>query len=263
MEFAGPGTPLSAGGIATVLGRLDVEAAALWAVIRVETGGVGGRADRRPQILFERHVVHREPRAACARTAPDICSLPAGGYGAFGGHQYERLSTAMSCDRRAALRSGSWGIGQIMGFHAEALRYGDVETMVREMVASEDAQLLAMAGFITLTGLDNALRRLDWAAFAREYNGAEFARNGYDAKLAFEYRALVDTGLPDLRIRAAQVCLTYRSLDPGPIDGLNGDRTRKAIERFQHTCALPVTGDLDDVTLGQLTQPLGNDDLTP
>ena len=39
----------------------------------------------------------------------------------FGKYQYERLAAAMVLNRRAALRSASWGIGQVMGFHAETL----------------------------------------------------------------------------------------------------------------------------------------------
>ncbi|MGG7377547.1 N-acetylmuramidase domain-containing protein, partial [Escherichia coli] len=31
----------------------------MWAVIHVESSGAGYQADRRPKILFERHVFHR------------------------------------------------------------------------------------------------------------------------------------------------------------------------------------------------------------
>ena len=54
---------------------------------------------------------------------------------------------AITLDRRAALRSTSWGIGQVMGFHAESLGYPDVETMVKAMVADEDEQLRAVATY--------------------------------------------------------------------------------------------------------------------
>lgn len=255
MDFAGRGTPLSPAGVASAVARLDIEPAALWAVVRVETRGVGFLRDRRPQILFERHVFHRQTGGAFDGTAPEISSATAGGYGAFGGHQYERLAAAIALHRPAALRSASWGLGQIMGFHAEALGYADAEAMVREMVASEDGQLRAMAAFVATAGLDRALRRRDWTSFARGYNGADFARNRYDEKLAVQYQALAESGVPDLRVRTAQVYLTYRGIDPGPVDGLPGDRTRKALEHFQQADGLPVTGDLDDVTLTRLSAP--------
>jgi len=255
MDFAANGLPLSRDGVALATGQLGVDAAILWAVIRVETRAVGFLRDRRPQILFERHVFHNETAGAFDPVAPDISSPTSGGYGASGSHQYSRLAEAIALARSAALRSASWGLGQVMGFHAETLRYADVESMVREMVESEDAQLDAMVRFVSSTGLDTALRRRDWTAFARGYNGAGFARNHYDEKLAREYEALTVHGLPDLRARAAQVHLMYRGLDPGPIDGVKGDLTRKAVERFQGNEGLPVTGEIDADTFSRLTQP--------
>jgi hypothetical protein len=53
---------------------------------------------------------------------------------------------------------------------------------------SEDEQLTAMARFLKGTGLDRPLGVLDWTSFARGYNGPDFARNLYDAKLAAAYQ---------------------------------------------------------------------------
>jgi N-acetylmuramidase-like protein/putative peptidoglycan binding protein len=252
MEFAGNGRPLSIEGFTEATDRLGVAAAALWAVIRVETGGVGFLSDRRPQILFERHIFHKETAGVFDATASDISNAVAGEYGASGSHQYDRLAAAIALRRSAALRSASWGLGQIMGFHAEALHYPNVEAMVREMVESEDAQLRAMAGFLANAGLDKALQRRAWAAFARGYNGADFARNHYDEKLAREYQNLAIQGLPDLRVRTAQVYLTYHGFSPGRVDGRPGNLTRKALERFQAQCGLAVSGALDDETFARL-----------
>jgi hypothetical protein len=255
MDFAGDGVPLSEAGLTAVTDLLGVEPAALWACLRVETSGCGFLRDRRPGILFERHIFHRETNGQFDQTGPEVSNASPGGYGAGGAHQYDRLAAAIALDRRAALRSASWGIGQVMGFHAEKLGYADVETMVAAMVKAEDDQLRAMASFIKSSGLDRPMQQKDWTAFARGYNGSNFAINKYDTKLAQEHAQLLANGLPDLRLRSAQLWLTYRGLNPGPVDGLMGDRTRKALDEFQATAGLAVTGLADDATLARLAGP--------
>ena len=252
MDFCADGTPLSGTGLTTVAAQLGVPSAALWAVVRVETRGCGFLGDRRPQILFERHIFHRQTDGAFDLTAPDISNPAAGGYGASGAHQYDRLSAAIALDRQAALRSASWGIGQVMGFHAESLHFASVEAMVAAMVTSEDLQLGAMAGFIRRAGLDDPLRRQDWARFARGYNGADYASHRYDTQLARAYAELMARGLPDFRSRAAQLYLTYRGYTPGAIDGIIGDQTRTALKTFQEAANLDATGELDATTFARL-----------
>lgn len=252
MDFAGDGLPMSETGLLAATSLLGVEPAALWACLRVETSGCGFLADRRPGILFERHIFHKETGGAFDGTAPDVSNAAAGGYGAGGANQYTRLAAAIALNRRAALRSASWGIGQVMGFHAERLGYADVEAMVTSMVTSEDEQLRAMAAFIEKAGLNRAMQSGDWTAFARGYNGPAFAKNRYDEKLTSEFTKLVTDGLPDLRVRSAQLYLTYRGLNPGPVDGLIGNRTRNALKTFQQQAGLSATGEVDDETLARL-----------
>jgi hypothetical protein len=52
---------------------------------------------------------------------------------------------------------------------------------------SELTQALAMFGFIKSNGLVDELQRLDWAGFAKGYNGEGYRANRYDTKLAEEY----------------------------------------------------------------------------
>ncbi|HEY7204570.1 MAG TPA: N-acetylmuramidase domain-containing protein [Methylomirabilota bacterium] len=252
MEFAGAGKALSSGGIEAAAKRLGVDAAHVWTILRVETRGWGYLADRRPQILFERHWFHKQTSGAFSARAPDLSSARAGGYGPGGAAQYQRLMRAIALDRRAALRSTSWGIGQVMGFHAESLGYPDVEAMVEGMVADEDEQLRAVAAFIVGKGLHRALQRQDWTTFAKGYNGSDFAKNRYDEKLRHEHDDLVANGLPDLRLRDAQMRLLFRGFDPGPIDGELGNLTRAALRRFQTQVGLPATGEPDEATLTRL-----------
>jgi len=251
-EFIGSGKPLSADGMRSATEQVRVGLPEIWAVLRVETRGCGFLPDRRPQILFERHIFHGETQGRFDTVAPGISNSHPGDYGAGGAHQYDRLAEAMSHDRRAALRSASWGIGQVMGFHAQDLGYPDVEVMVQTMLDAEDAQLDAMLRFIVHHGLDRAMQQRDWTTFARRYNGAGFATNRYDEKLKEEFARLSAHGGPDLRVRTAQVYLMYRGFDPGPIDGEIGNRTRGALKQFQGHAGLATTGEIDDATLAQL-----------
>src|SRR6266571_7161182 len=156
--FQGTALALSSEGLAAVAGSLGVHVPEIWAVLAVETKGCGFLPDRRPQILFERHIFHRETGGAYDETAPEVSNASAGGYGPGGAHQYDRLAQAIQLNRTAALRSASWGIGQVMGFNSTAAGYSDVETMVAAMVASEDEQLDAMLGCLASNRMDSVLR---------------------------------------------------------------------------------------------------------
>ena len=59
MDFQGQGRPLSDEGMDQVNETLDVTEPEVWAVLTVETRGFGFLENRRPQILFERHIFHR------------------------------------------------------------------------------------------------------------------------------------------------------------------------------------------------------------
>ena len=176
MNFQGDGLPLTASGLDAAAVALGAGLEEVWSVIRVETRGWGFLADRRPQILYERHVFNRLTHGKFRSTAPGISSPKAGGY-LGGSKEYDRLTQALALDREAALSSTSWGIGQVMGFHSAELGFDDVEQMITEIMISEDRQLAVMARFITghnLTcsagqaGLDPICTRLQWPAIREE-----------------------------------------------------------------------------------------------
>ncbi len=252
VSFVGRSRALSKTGFATVGQSLAVKAQEIWAVLAVETSGCGFLADRRPQILFERHYFHQLTGGRF--DDGDISDPTAGGYGASGAHQYDRLSRAIAKDRAAALRSTSWGLGQIMGDNFAAAGFADVETMVAAMVDSEDAQLLGVGAFLQSSGLDLPLHAHDWASFARGYNGPDFAKNHYDVSLRGEFQKYSFGAMPDLDLRAAQLYLTFGGFDPGPVDGVLGKRTRAALVEFQTEQGLPATGEVDDAVLAALVQ---------
>lgn len=251
LDFSGKATPVTEAGITQATRRLRVNAPEIWTVLEVETTGCGFLPDRRPRILFERHIFHRQTQGDFDATAPDLSNPQSGGY--LGGvREYDRLACAIALDRGAALRSASWGIGQVMGFNAGLVGFQDVEIMVVAMRESEDEQLQALFQFVIANELDTALRQHDWERFARGYNGPSFAQNEYDKKLGAAFSRFSAGPLPDLTVRTAQMLLMYRGFGPGPIDGQIGRRTRSAVSRFQEQVGRPATGDLDDATLAAL-----------
>jgi N-acetylmuramidase/Putative peptidoglycan binding domain len=250
-RFTGAATPLTAQGIQACADKLSVGPAEIWAVLRIETRGVGYFADRRPAILFERHVFSRRTKGRFDKQAPDISNLQAGGY-ASGPAEYGRLERAMALDEQAALESASWGLGQVMGYHAGELGYGTVDQYVSRMMASEDEQLAAMAAFIQHNGLDKALRNHDWAAFAHGFNGPGYAKNAYDKKLASAFQHVSTHSLPDLSVREGQLLLTFLGFNPGTVDGAWGSHTKEALNRFQSQHHLPTTSAFDTASLEEL-----------
>lgn len=237
--FQGPGLVLDAGGIAAACDTLHVHAAELWAVLTVETRGCGFLADRRPLILFERHYFSRLTKRKFDVQAPDISNKQWGGYSG-GTREYDRLGQAVKLDRAAALRSASWGLGQVMGENFKAAGFPDVEPMVAAFVESENAQLEGMARFIASIGADKHLRAHNWPAFAAAYNGPAYAKNSYDERLRAAQQKYVTGALPDLNVRAIQAYLVYLDYSPGPVDGMVGRFTRSALRMFQEREGLPV-----------------------
>lgn len=174
----------------------------LKAIAAVESAGEGFLKDGRPIILYERHVfweraqILRNPEykgdksqymgdfIMFAHANPDICNKNPGGYLGLA-KEYGRLERAREFSDTAALESCSWGMFQIMGYHAISLGYKSVQAFVRAMQASEDDQLFALIRFIKNDKrLVTALKKADWAGFARIYNGKNYAKNKYDTKLA-------------------------------------------------------------------------------
>jgi hypothetical protein len=250
MNFQSQGRPFSDEGMDQTCNTLGVAEPEVWAVLTVETRGFGFLQDRRPQILFERHIFHRITKGRHDTGNAEISNEKPGGY-VGGAGEYARLDKAMKLDRGAALQSASWGIGQVMGFNYKVSGFVTIDAMVADMVKDENAQLLAVANFIKGNNLAGALQRQNWVSFARCYNGPDFKKNEYDTRLAAahaKYKAI----LPDNALRTAQAALVYLGIDPGPIDGFRGRRTRSALMQFQDQFGLRETGELDQDTENKL-----------
>jgi hypothetical protein len=256
-EFAGKTRLLDNEGLQRSLNVLDARAADLWAVIGVETSGCGFLSDRRVKILYERHVFSRLTGRRFDALQPSLSNPTPGNYGADGAPQYARLAAAMALDRDAALQSCSWGVGQVMGYHAEALGFSGAQEMIELMADSESAQLEAMARYIARNALAGALRTHDWARFARGYNGANYQINHYDTRLSAHYQMMSSGGLPDLAVRSAQACLSFLGHDPHGVDGVMGRMTRAALNDFQARRGMPLTESVDAATLAALRTAAG------
>jgi len=50
-------------------------------------------------------------------------------------------------------------------------------------------------------------------------------------------------------VRKVQAALQKRSVDPGPIDGIYGPRTKEAVRTFQERYGMKPTGEVDNQTL--------------
>jgi lysozyme family protein len=184
--------------------RLGVELAAVMAVNEVESQGSGFLSNGKPKILFERHIMYRQlatPRDPgddadalreradqLAATQPNLVNTKPGGYSG-GTAEHQRLANARAIDDTCALESASWGAFQVMGYHALRLGYSSVSDFTRRMATNENEQFEAFVRFVEADPiLLKALKGKKWAAFAKEYNGPDYARNLYDTKLERAYK---------------------------------------------------------------------------
>jgi hypothetical protein len=152
----------------------------------------------------------------------------------------------VALNQEAALKSASWGLGQVMGENFAASGFAHVDAMVTGICATEDQQLAAVVGFITTNGLETALQAKDWATYARRYNGPKYAQNAYDTKLAHYYGLFSSAAnAPDLTIRAAQVYLLFLGFNPQGIDGQLGTQTLRALHNLQSRNGQPLTSGID------------------
>ena len=263
LPFVCSSTPLSNDDFNAALDALSVDAATAWSILNVESGKAGYLADRRPQILFESAVFHSQTAGAFDATHPDI-SQPkwirdyAGGAG-----EYPRIAKAYGLAGESALKSASWGLGQIMGFNFQMAGYTSVTDFVGDACASEASQLKQFQQFLISKGVLTALQNHDWTTVATKYNGTGQVAF-YAGRLNDSHTALLLPGkLPDLNVRAAQLYLRFHSgvsgvaaWNPQDIDGLWGGHTRAALNAFQTAKGLPVTPAVDSDVLAALAAAL-------
>ncbi|MGK6352094.1 N-acetylmuramidase domain-containing protein [Parapedobacter sp. DT-150] len=275
--------------ITNLADRLGLDVAVVKAVNEVESSGRGFNADGNPKILFEGHVFWRElkdrgidPRQYLTGNENVLYNTWTKQHYKGGKGEYERLEKAINIAgdnskvAEAAYASASWGLFQIMGFHYKALGYANILEFVGAMQLNEGQHLEAFGRFLEVNGLVSLLKDKQWAAFAKRYNGAQYAENQYDVKLkaAYDKHAAaerpVPTGeLPATVLRKGDSGAAVRELQtllkeldyPVEVTGVFDAKTDKAVKSFQsahldkHQQPLTVDGVVGALTWWAMQNP--------
>lgn len=169
--------------------QFRIPLAHLRALVAVEAAGSGFLLTEpppsRPKILFERHVFYRLTPLPVSKHRPDLSykNWDASAYKG-GSAEWDRLRDAMAFDPENALKSASWGLGQVMGFNHVNAGCATIQQFVEECFSGEAAQLRHMLRFIEAGNMMGLLRTGSWTKFAERYNGPGYAKNSYHTKLA-------------------------------------------------------------------------------
>lgn len=169
--------------------ELDVEVAAIKAVVEIEAGKAmkGFWAPGIPVINFDRsmYVKYRNKvpstEGAKGEQVPD-------GLSGYALKEWTELIKARKTNAQGANMGTFWGMFQIGGFNYKLCGCESVNEFVERMAFSELEQLQLFAVFITNSGMVESLRKKDWATFARKYNGPSYAKRGYHTKMAKAYK---------------------------------------------------------------------------
>lgn len=183
----------------TIGARIGVGEDEIHAFMDVESSGFGFDNEGRPKMLFEPHVFYRNLAGASRdRAVREGLAYPRWGTHSYPKDSYPRLAQAMAIDETAALKSASWGLGQVLGENYHMLGYSSPQAMVMAFMADEEAHLKGMVDFLIANHIDDDLRLHSWSVVARVYNGPGYRKNGYDTKLAAafkEWQRIKDTPL--------------------------------------------------------------------
>jgi len=170
---------------------LGVEAAAIRAVIRVETAADGGFEEGRPRILFEPTAFSRLTggRFDASHPALSQATLARADLGRTQADRWAKLADAFALDQSAALAATSWGLFQTAGYHFAACGYPSVQAFALDISQSETHQLAAFERFLRSQQLIDELQARDWEGFARVYDGPDNVAR-YAGLLQQSYNAL-------------------------------------------------------------------------
>lgn len=170
---------------------LGCETAAVRAVAEVESGGrTGFDSKKRPKILFEIHLFRDNTKRKYDVSHPHL-SAPYSSWRrreSYKKDQWKVIREAFALDPAAAVKSASWGMFQVLGSNYKICGWKSVRQFVDDMFVSEAQHMRAFLGFCRANNLVRHLKTKNWAAFARGYNGPDYASNAYDTKMAAAYK---------------------------------------------------------------------------
>lgn len=180
-----PDRTITAYEVAELAARWQVDAALIWAVRDVEASG-SPFVEGRPTILFEPHRFSRATGHRFDGSHPHVSyrTWNPKRYPASQDERYAQLLEAVGLDIDAGFASASYGAFQILGENFHVCGEADSFAFALDEAGGEGCQLEHFGRFVESAGLVDALRRHDFAAFARGYNGTAYRQNHYDARLA-------------------------------------------------------------------------------
>ncbi len=186
----GPDYQLAEHDIEDAAHRLNADPEAIWAVWDVEASGAAF-VDGRPTILFEPHRFSRATGHRFDSSHPAISSRKWNRalYPARQADRWKQLLDAVALDVDAGFASASYGGFQILGENFVVCDAPSPWAFAWKQAQTEADQLDAFLHFVEAAGLAAALRRRDWATFARGYNGTAYRENRYDERLAAAFKA--------------------------------------------------------------------------
>ena len=173
---------------ALVAAELELEVATIKAVVEIEAGKAmkGFWAPGIPVINFDRSMYLKYRSKATSKKGAVGEKVPEGLKG-YALREWTELIEARKTNAQGANMGTFWGMFQIGGFNYKLCGCESVDEFVKRNAYSELEQLQIFAVFITNTGMVESLRKKDWRAFARKYNGPSYAKRGYHTKMANAY----------------------------------------------------------------------------
>lgn len=288
-DFKGPAKAIEDLDLPRIGHTIGVGEDELHAFMDVEAAGSPFDASGRPKMLFEPHRFYANltgtKRADAVKKGLAYSKWKPGAYPK---DSYPRLIDAMKIDPEAALKSASWGLGQVMGENYKQVGFDNVFDMVNAACEDAENHLVMMVNFLVTNHIDDDMRTLaalkrpttpaDCAPIVRVYNGSRYAENDYHTKFAKahnKWRGIKDTpwtpepeapiitaptaaeadaaGFDVTWIKRLQQMLKDKGyIEVGKIDGDIGKNTLAAISAFQIAQGLPVTGKVSAGLMDQL-----------
>lgn len=196
MKYDGTKLRLQPGDIAEITRPYGLTEAHARTVIEVETAGKGYNSIGQVEFLFEPHKFYQNlPKEKLQVAIQTGLAYPKwkgpGSYPKTVALRWAQFQKAVELDETAAIKSASWGLGQIMGSEHKECDYVSPQAMLTAFYQSEKEQVKAMMVLCHHRGLDKDLKNFpDIAAcrhFALRYNGAAYEKNNYHNKLHDAY----------------------------------------------------------------------------